>query len=126
METTSLLLVVIMMIFGILQIILFFKVWGMTNNVKKIKDKIISPSISTSIIRREIKKKNPKIDNMLFDAMWDDLEFVWENRYKYDTNYPKHVEYWKELYEQAGVVFPEEVEKIKCNTDYEQYSLKRN
>jgi len=29
---------VILIVFGILQIILFFKVWGMTNDVKKIKE----------------------------------------------------------------------------------------
>lgn len=126
METIYLLFALVMLIFGVLQIILFFKLWKMTNDVKKIKDKIIKPSVPISIIRREIKKKNPKIENMLFDAMWDDLEFVWENRYKYDTNYPGHIEHFKELYEQAGVIFPEDVEGIKNNTDYEKYSLKRN
>lgn len=29
---------IVFLVFGILQIILFFKVWGMTNNVKKIKE----------------------------------------------------------------------------------------
>ena len=29
---------IILIVFGILQIILFFKVWGMTNDVKKIKE----------------------------------------------------------------------------------------
>lgn len=28
----------IMIVFGVLQIILFFKVWGMTNDVKQIKN----------------------------------------------------------------------------------------
>ena len=31
---------IVFLVFGILQIILFFKIWGMTNNVKKIKDKL--------------------------------------------------------------------------------------
>lgn len=31
---------IIMIVFGILQIILFFKVWGMTNNVSKIKKEL--------------------------------------------------------------------------------------
>ena len=31
---------IVFLVFGILQIILFFKVWGMTNNVKKIKNKL--------------------------------------------------------------------------------------
>lgn len=29
---------IVMLVFGILQIVLFFKVWGMTNNVKELKD----------------------------------------------------------------------------------------
>lgn len=33
----------IVFIFGILQIILFFKVWGMTNDIKSIKDKYFTP-----------------------------------------------------------------------------------
>ena len=31
---------IVMIAFGILQIILFFKVWGMTNDVKRLADKI--------------------------------------------------------------------------------------
>ena len=31
---------IVFLVFGILQIILIFKVWGMTNNVKKIKNKL--------------------------------------------------------------------------------------
>lgn len=36
---------IVMIAFGILQIILFFKVWGMTNNVKGINNKIIDNSL---------------------------------------------------------------------------------
>ena len=32
------LMCLIMVVFGVLQIILFFKVWGMTNNIKNIKE----------------------------------------------------------------------------------------
>ena len=35
------LLFIILFVFGILQIILFFKIWGMTNNIKKIRKHII-------------------------------------------------------------------------------------
>ena len=31
---------IVFLVFGILQIILFFKVWGMTNDVKKIKNEL--------------------------------------------------------------------------------------
>lgn len=122
----ELIVILLVIAFGILQIILFFKLWGMTNNVKIIKNKIVKPSIALSVIRREIKKKNPNIGDLLFDAMWHDLEFMWENRKEYVTNYPKRIEYYKKLYGQAGVPFPEDAESIKSDADYEKYSLKRN
>ena len=37
---------IIMFIGGILEIILFFKIWGMTNNIKKLKKEYFSESIS--------------------------------------------------------------------------------
>ncbi|WP_065218404.1 MULTISPECIES: hypothetical protein [Butyricimonas] len=33
---------IVITVFGILQIILFFKIWGMTNDVKQIKNKYLS------------------------------------------------------------------------------------
>ncbi|SHG46565.1 hypothetical protein [Dysgonomonas macrotermitis] len=35
-------LLVIITVFGILQIILFFKIWGMTNDVRIIRDKLLN------------------------------------------------------------------------------------
>ena len=34
-------LTIILLIFGLLQIILFFKVWGMTNDIRGIRDKYL-------------------------------------------------------------------------------------
>lgn len=31
---------IVLLVFGVLQIILFFKLWGMTNDVKKIKERL--------------------------------------------------------------------------------------
>ena len=35
------LLTIILLVFGVLQIILFFKVWGMTNDIKEIRNKYL-------------------------------------------------------------------------------------
>lgn len=59
MEEFMMFFSVILIIFGVLQIILFFKIWGMTNNVKELKDlyatrsKELSSSINalTSIMK---------------------------------------------------------------------------
>lgn len=45
---------IIMIVFGILQIILFFKIWGMTNNVSEIKN----------IIRNNIKETKTSTPNV--------------------------------------------------------------
>lgn len=38
MENIAFFTSIIVIVFGVLQIILFFKVWGMTNDVRKIKN----------------------------------------------------------------------------------------
>lgn len=38
MEGMTLFVSIVIIVFGILQIILFFKLWGMTNDVKKNKE----------------------------------------------------------------------------------------
>ena len=58
---------IVMLIFGILQIILFFKVWGMTNDVKELKDLYSerSKELSSSIDKLAYVMKNlnqPKDD----------------------------------------------------------------
>lgn len=37
----NVLLSVILLVFGVLQIILFFKLWGMTNDIREIKNKYV-------------------------------------------------------------------------------------
>lgn len=49
MEGITLFVSIVIIVFGILQIILFFKLWGMTNDVKKIR-KAISPNKSENSI----------------------------------------------------------------------------
>lgn len=39
----EILLSIVLFIFGILQIILFFKLWGMTDDIRAIKDKYLNP-----------------------------------------------------------------------------------
>ena len=41
--------VIVAMVFGILQIILFFKIWAMTNDIRKIKNKYMNEGIDDPI-----------------------------------------------------------------------------
>ena len=51
---------IVVIIFGILQIILFFKLWGMTNNISEIKEILKSHSVKEKQIQTssEANKKN--------------------------------------------------------------------
>lgn len=54
MENVTILESIVIIVFCILQIILFFKLWGMTNDIKKIKDKYLKiKDIHTNIPNHE-------------------------------------------------------------------------
>ena len=48
MEGITLFVSIVIIVFGILQIILFFKLWGMTNDVSKIKSNIVKNETAIS------------------------------------------------------------------------------
>ena len=45
------LIAIVSVVFGVLSIALFFKIWGMTNDIKKIKDAFIAVSIKQDNIK---------------------------------------------------------------------------
>jgi hypothetical protein len=112
MDIIYIILSLIMVIFAILQIVLFFKIWGMTKNILEIKNKIIPDT--GSVIAREIHKKNPDIMNILYDHLWADLE----RAYKQDLSYSRTINEYKILYQRAGIEFPSEIENIKNDDCY--------
>lgn len=71
MET---LLTNILIVFGILQIILFFKLWGMTNNMKQVRDLLLKAD------RRVTLSKNPNLpgwaDGVTEDEKLEVLDLV--------------------------------------------------
>lgn len=64
----DLILSVILIVFGVLQIMLFFKIWGMTNDVRKIKEKYLGGIIQKDIVsQKNIVEINPEINNSLYN-----------------------------------------------------------
>ena len=60
MENITLFVSIVIIVFGVLQIILFFKLWGMTSNVKRIKDNIINGTdVSFESAKKELLAGNP-------------------------------------------------------------------
>lgn len=110
MENLTIILALVFLVFGVLQIILFFKVWEMTNDVRKIKKQFITESKEDIV--KEIVKGNPDISSILFDNMYEDL------RNSTQDNYFSVVNQYRAYYKRAGVPIPEALEGIKCHNDW--------
>lgn len=64
METVSIVVAIIIIVFGILQIVLFFKLWGMANDIRTMKDKYMSDMHKITIEDNiEIDEETSKHDN---------------------------------------------------------------
>lgn len=60
METALNFVSIIIIVFGILQIILFFKLWGMTNDIREMKNKYMDDQYKRTIERSvEVRDKRP-------------------------------------------------------------------
>lgn len=53
---------IVILVFGILQIILFFKLWGMTNDVRAMKNKLNESSKEIEYYTREMNEHLRKIE----------------------------------------------------------------
>lgn len=65
-------LTIILLIFGVLQIILFFKVWGMTNDIKEIRNKYLKDEDEKRRQKAEY-DPTPKISGGVKTTIWPEL-----------------------------------------------------
>lgn len=54
---------IILLVFGVLQIILFFKLWGMTNDVRSLKDQFIANNKELEYYIKSINEHLRKIES---------------------------------------------------------------
>ena len=111
-STESVITWVITAIFGILSIILFFKIWGMANNMKRLAKKYV-PNNNDGFIR-EILKGNPNVSDMLFDALFDELNVAYTHLENTDMILTKY----KKLYAKANLPFPAIFEHLSNGSDW--------
>lgn len=70
---------IVIIVFGILQIILFFKIWGMTNDVKTLKDKFTNSNkteILWKIRRILLKGDKREVEDLLLDYFIQELKDI--------------------------------------------------
>ena len=96
---------IVLLVFGVLQIILFFKLWGMTNDVKKINEKMESEDLAKLIITGE----NDKAFRILVNSLYEELcnmEKKWK-RIRFIEEAGNIVEKYRKLVEETGHKLPE-------------------
>lgn len=108
MDDISFLAIVIVIVFAVLQIILFFKVWGMTNNVREVKDAILTMQGKsyTSCIMKGDKDKAYAI---LVSRLYEELAYalVCSSPKSYLKKASQIIEEYCPLAKEAGRELPE-------------------
>lgn len=100
---------------SILSIVMIVKFWLMTKDIKKIKN-LVTPDLTKTKILLEIHKKNPDIENILFDALYMELKHCYYN--DNDNKYQETIETYKRLYIKAGIPMPKIFSNIKNRSDF--------
>lgn len=121
-----------MLIFGILQIILFFKVWGMTNNVRWIKRHLGKEDDQQREIMKAIHKGVPNLEPLLFDYAYTSFYVayvrffeVYGDRSVYKDReqamFARALTEASVVYNKAGIAVPEVFCAIKSCDDFDAY-----
>lgn len=105
---------VILIVFGILQIILFFKVWGMTNSVKRIQDKMDDQDFVAKACYSYLKGDIDETERLLNDAFLLEVSVLSKSSRAYQD--------WYQLYDKLVLKYKRAFKKIdKPTPDFEKY-----
>ena len=108
-------LTIVLLIFGVLQIILFFKVWGMTNNIKRIWKKIDNKDFLSDACIAYIKGNMEETEKLVNEAFLQEVALL----SKSSEDYVSCEKAFRELEEKYTKVF----KKInKPTPDFKKYS----
>jgi hypothetical protein len=115
---------IVMIVFGILQIILFFKLWGMTNDVKKLRNKFaytddFNFEVRKSLALGEKAKAKGLIINSFFEAVHKQIVNA---TYDTDVDNSKFSQYKNELEKELnkiGEKMPDELKNINSYEDFQ-------
>lgn len=118
METV---LLVVVLVFAILQIILFFKVWGMTNDVDKIRKKYLVEADYYDLVK-EYYKGNPELASLLFENIYREYEKLYLHKSEYD-DYKDVRSHYMPIYKKAGIKFPAVLNSINSQEDFVEVFL---
>lgn len=119
----------IIIAFGILQIILFFKVWIMTNDVREMKNQVIGSSNQWSLNKAILKGDKSRISDLLFNSMFAKIKKYYDDSIPDLDGEKKKLfadqilalkKEYKDKYLKYGIDFPEAIDKIEKQEDIEK------
>lgn len=105
---------IVMIVFGILQIILFFKVWGMTNNIKRIWKKIDNKDFLSDACVAYAKGDIEITEKLVNEAFIQEVALLYKSSESYED--------WVNDYYNLKLKYTRIFEKIERPApDFEQY-----
>ena len=131
METTATIIKIALIVIGVLQLILFFKIWIMTNDVKVLKNKFDSSGLSKGKLAKEIieLKYTGKIDEAkkildenLESEVFEQLFLLNFSNESVKDEVSKVINRYEEFYKILNCEMPKELKGININNVRSEYS----
>lgn len=109
----------ILFVWGILEVILFFKVWGMTNNVKKIQTELTRSNTTELFRKYRLLGLNDKAAEILIQVFLNDMEkYIHSDSYFSGEKIDNKVAELEFQLSQLGVKLPKGFNDLKTAEDY--------
>lgn len=113
---------IVSLVAGVLQIILFFKVWGMTNDIRELKkDHFSETSLETYYQKAIYARQNlilGKKDNVKIMLLKNFIYNLEQNYTKGEDSIQPYVDNLRKQYNKLGEELPEYISNLKTFEDY--------
>lgn len=123
---------IVLIVFGILQIILFFKMWGMTNDINKIKNKFLVINDENKVITQAQTKaldgmKGEAFDLYKYAFFLNVIELYNQTVEQFgsedDLSNNKKNEYWEKQFSRTARYFTKRIAKLgEYKLDIDKYN----
>lgn len=110
--------------FAILQIVLFFKIWIMTNDVREIKNKFSEKDLYYYVLKGDRKE----LEAFLDDKTYKELSYLCHRYIRFnadDNEYIDKYNYYKELYDRLELAFPPSLEMFEHPLKLYEYTTEK-
>ena len=108
---------IVLLVFGVLQIILFFKIWGMTNDVNRITKKLQCEKDKTWNVRRALLYGDQELAKReLMDCIISDFEKFGDGGYGFNC-VEDIISKYEPAFKQLGMEIPDNLKAIKSYAD---------